>query len=687
MSGTSLIFARTASADVGVRVVSYLEAEDPSVPAIPGSFPPIARPGVPSFYYAPTGRPHYSIPTQFEQMAGVPTQRKETVKQAVLHHDGMSTSQGCFNVLKSRSLSTHLMINWDGTVFQPLDLAHTAYHAAGGVNGTSVGIDLCNPIRLDRLHRDESALSRGGIFSGTINGGSPKSLGYHDAQYRSLIAVLRGLKEIFPKFQLQAPIDETGRVARSKLKSPEAFAGIIGHWHVLASKWDPGPGFDWERVLIGVRGSQLYFPVTLPNTRNLAQVPKEKAFEFAQPYYENNEAGDGGYFPVGASQAWHSGIHVHAKADEPVLAPADGKIVVARSTEPDARMGSPNLVLIQHSLKLDDGEAKTVYSMLMHLRPELVNPESAVPWIRRLVARGMGDESLPDTRDGKVQSAPGLMGLSAGRVALLTDVEIKAGEVIGHVGTFAPDFMARSGGTQRPLLDFAMFSGPPIVEPSSRIFEFITDDQGDDILCNSRAIWRRIIQKPEELRGLSEGAYPLAPREIASFFMRTTEAVPMRWIIARHPIEWSDKTRFDALFGGGSDFEWSTKKQATRYLQKIRKFLWWDAAVTKHADLPADRMVYCYHPYTLLAYLSRSQARNARRADKNGGLQEAFTGDELRKQALQDRAEDALGQSLDNCNLTFTDDLDGGENTDQLAPEDNKNERWMEWDQGEWEPE
>jgi N-acetyl-anhydromuramyl-L-alanine amidase AmpD len=28
-----------------------------------------------------------------------------------------------------------------------------------------------------------------------------------------------------------------------------AFGGILGHFHVQRNKTDPGPAFDWERVL------------------------------------------------------------------------------------------------------------------------------------------------------------------------------------------------------------------------------------------------------------------------------------------------------------------------------------------------------------------------------------------------------------------------------------------------------
>lgn len=115
---THLVYNRLKVQDIGVRVISYLEAEAPGVmPAQPGQFPPIANPGIPSFYYPPRTRNHYGARNEFAAMLDAPDPRKQNVNKVVLHHDGMPTSLGCFSVLKDRELSTHIMINFDGTVY------------------------------------------------------------------------------------------------------------------------------------------------------------------------------------------------------------------------------------------------------------------------------------------------------------------------------------------------------------------------------------------------------------------------------------------------------------------------------------------------------------------------------------------------------------------------------------------
>ena len=688
---THLVYGRTLARDIGVRVVSYLEAEAQGAqPGPDGALPPIVNPNIPSFYYPPRGRPHYSARNMFQVMSGQDP-RKSNVDKVVLHHDGMPNSQGCFNVLRDRSLSTHLMVDWDGTVFQPLDLSDTAYHAGGGVNGSSVGIDLCNPIRPERLDRRGDSLAARGQFSGTINGGTATSLGYTDAQYESLAAVLRGLKEVFPAFELKAPIDMANKVARSKLVDHNSFKGILAHWHVIASKWDPGPGFDWERLLIAVRGSQLWYPVTLKDTKNLAQTRKEEAFNEARLYFRNTEQGEGGYFPVGVNQAWHSGVHLNMDGGEPVLSPADGKILVARNTSVENPLGSPNFVLIRHELPVGKDQNKEVFSLLMHLVPERISAESTIPWIRRLVARGrVPGEALVEDFEGRRQSSPGLTGLAEGRVGLI-EVEVKAGEIVGHVGTFATKQTtnAREAETSRkaPVLDFAMFSAQPLFSGNASPFLHVDEDKDKDILCNARAVWKLIVRKAEDLRGLVDGAYPLAPSDVREFYEDEDQATSMRWVAPKHPLEWSDTTVFDDLFGGGVDFEWSARKAARKYMQRIRPFLWWEAEVTAHAKLPADRLVYCYHPITLLAYVALGEARAAMRVGEDGQVK-VLEGKDLEVARRRDRALEAQeGMSLTNCDLVEGDASDDATNTDTDLPDDPESEGWMRWEQGEWDPE
>ena len=650
---TSLIY-RKERVDIGVRVVFWEE------------------PRAPNFYYAFRGRPHFSR-LQLESFQGG---RKKRVNKVVLHHDGNRSSAGCFATLRGRNLSTHLMIDANGTVYQPLDLGDIAFHAAG-VNLESVGIDLNNPVKPERVNEDSSRQ----IYRGKINGGTTVSLGYTEPQYESLIAVLVGLFRIFPNLRRLAPVGVDGRVLRQKLTNVD-FAGVVGHFHVSAAKWDPGPGFDWERVLIGIRGARLYFPITLPGVPNLAHVPKRRALAEAEAYFRLTESGDGGYFPIGLGQTWHTGVHLYAERGTPVLAPADGKVVVARQVEPD-RMGNSNTVVIKHELDVD-GTPTPAFSVLSHLAQEELGRKSKVPWIRRLFLRDDGPAHLPPDDDADFPgSAPGAIAMRAGRTALI-EVDVKAGELVGHTGAFTGD-LSRSEPV--PLLDFALISGKPLVARDDTNFEIVDEDDGDDVLCNARAVWKRITTEPEALRGLAEGGYPLAPSEIREFFDEGRGAAELRWLVVKHATEWSDETDFSGIFGAGIDFEWHTRHLAKRYIARIRPYLWWDERVTAHTGLPKSRKIFAHHPITLLAVMAQNEARKALRPGDEGP-ETALEGDDLKRARARDyeAEKDEMGVHT-ACSLDPNADALGGAELDEAEEVDPEQEGWMRWEQGEWEPE
>lgn len=609
-------------------------------------------------------------------------ERGGQVDQIILHHDGMTTAKGCFRVLVERGLSTHLLIDHDGTVYQPLDLALVAFHAAGR-NRPSIGIDLNNPIRPDRL-RDAKQIEDRGLFRGRINGSDVSSLGYTDAQYNALIAVLRGLGRLFPALaNLSAPVGDDGQVQRTVLRNP-GFKGLVGHLHVSATKWDPGPGFDWERVLIGVRGTRLFYPVTLPGTANLDRIAKARALRNAETYFRHIESGDGGFFPVGVNQSWHTGVHFDIDPGTPIYAPADGVIVAARASDDVKGMGSPNVVVIKHELPIGDQDV-TFYSVISHLQKPELGRDSPIDWIRRFASDPNAPAGLPSNEAFRYPpAAPGHIALQNDRVAL-AEVPVKAGELIGHSGTFAADPRSEPKGT----LDFAIIAKQPLFAQSDITFEPVDDDDDDDILCNSRKVWKRFVEEPEALRGLVEGGYPMSPDEIKATYRKVREAVALRWMAVRHVTEYNIDTRFGGLFGGGIDFEWAVEREAKAYIDRIRKFLWWDDNVTAHARLPADGLVWAYHPIALATYLAVVEGRRA--VERGGDRVDALEGEELKVQKARDRALEAefaeqVGAQDDHIKYQAIDDIIGGEDLYNQPPDDPEREGWMRWEQGEWEP-
>lgn len=209
---------------------------------------------------------------------------QQHVDQFVLHYDVCGTSRRCFEVLQDmRGLSVHFMLDLDGTIYQTFDLKERAWHA-GTANDRSVGVEIANigaypdMKTLDKWYgRDDHGRiyvtfpesfgptgirtpdfvaypSGGELVCGNINGSELCQYDLTDAQYDSLIKLTATLCRVLPKIKADYPRDESGNL-RTGMLTPEEmadFSGVLGHLHVTTGKVDPGPAFDWERLIDGV---------------------------------------------------------------------------------------------------------------------------------------------------------------------------------------------------------------------------------------------------------------------------------------------------------------------------------------------------------------------------------------------------------------------------------------------------
>jgi len=208
------------------------------------------------------------------------------VNQFVIHYDVCGTSQVCFRVLQQyRGLSVHFMCDLDGTVYQTLDLADQAWHAAKA-NARSVGVevaqigayrpssDMANE-RLDEWYQDledgttavtlperfgdgglrspkrAELTATPGITEGAIHGEPLVQYDFTAAQYESLAALAAALHEALPGIALESPRETSGELMRRALTDEEydTYAGLLGHYHVTTRKTDPGPAFRWNDLV------------------------------------------------------------------------------------------------------------------------------------------------------------------------------------------------------------------------------------------------------------------------------------------------------------------------------------------------------------------------------------------------------------------------------------------------------
>lgn len=199
----------------------------------------------------------------------------------VMHYDACGTSRRCFEVLQDRrGLSVHFLLDLDGTIYQTLDLKERAWHAGAG-NDRSIGVEIANmgayedPAALDPWYEVDAAgrawltfpddygptgirnaeaplrPTRDELIVGHIHERTLHQYDLTDAQYESLGKLVATVHAALPRIALDVPRDAAGRPVRRVLEPDEldAFSGLIGHYHLTEQKVDPGPAFDWRRVL------------------------------------------------------------------------------------------------------------------------------------------------------------------------------------------------------------------------------------------------------------------------------------------------------------------------------------------------------------------------------------------------------------------------------------------------------
>ncbi|HSW45755.1 MAG TPA: peptidoglycan recognition family protein [Phycisphaerae bacterium] len=210
---------------------------------------------------------------------------REQVDLFVFHYDACGTSAQCFKVLQDiRGLSVQFMCDLDGTIYQTLDLKERAWHA-GDVNCRCVGIEIANigaypdmdtldkwyaldvggwpycifPADFDMARFRTPGFvgrpARKGVFKGHVNGRDLMQYDYTSQQYAALIKLAAAMHRLFPRIRLDVPRNPDGSVNPDLLPPDElkAYSGFLGHQHTIKVKVDPGPAFDWDRVINGAR--------------------------------------------------------------------------------------------------------------------------------------------------------------------------------------------------------------------------------------------------------------------------------------------------------------------------------------------------------------------------------------------------------------------------------------------------
>ena len=674
-----------------------------------------------------------------EQLFNVPQDEVDALGQSVyqiaLHHDVTTDAVTTYNVLCTRGLSTHFVVNYDGALYQFMDCYHVAW-ATGENNAHCIAIDMNNPVYPEMRDIDPASGMRE-IYQGKINGSVKTMLGYTEAQYDTIIALMKAF--VTPVHQAGQPdwiplplvaescfppISESGEVINGLLRDSIGFHGFLGHYHCSANKWDPGPAFDWLRVLSGIKGEQNSLPMLIgePDERkNLDQAGGAVLEELLKRYYQNAEMAPGGWYPLGANQSWHSGIHLTAPAGTPVLSMMSGTIVAVRNVK-TVDLGDPSFVLIRHEREEDlDGDKTTVYwySLYMHLEPMLREEQFNIKWVSDLLGANLEvpdnvrynlehvnveyEKGIPQVVDGTVVSKNYdaiLQAFFKGDI-ILTNLECKAGTPIGTIGRFGsnPDRLTRQ-------LHVEVFSADNIFQRGNaqgEAWSIIEGDISDYSLVRVKKILRPVIQRVEERTGRTPVLLKTA--EIQDFYVMG-EGEPLsgrrdgfRKMICYHRSEWSPLMNWTKTALQSVGWQWESETQFGAWLLKWLPFQWLTPELTNALKLPKDHFFFTYHPIYLLEQLNLTYSGDISHNAEEAGEDDMQMSNEEAARRLEELTE--LNQKAQEGKLTdaerarqeelyqLMDDHMGDAKADISAEtryDYYYDENFDHWEPGEWNP-
>ena len=561
------------------------------------------------------------------------TAAQAVVRQFVLHLDGCPNARTCFKVLHNeRGLSCHFLLDNDGTLYQTLDLAFMAFHAAG-FNANSIGIEMCNRGDAKKWpgYYDKRKIKRG-TTTVRIHGHTYLCYEFTKQQHATMKALAKGLQRALPNLPLEYPQDTPGHQAWTAIPNANSFSGYLGHYHTTKRKWDPG-AFDFKEFCESARGA-LCFPIFASKKHKSPrpEIPEEpdKLDELTEQFYDLNERkGEGGYYPVGPSSTkgearlWHGGVHLTGKFKEPIYAPFPGRLMAVRmgsSTE----VGSVNFVLLRHDMTIGSGSIR-FYSLYFHLANEL----DTTP----------GEADAPEWLEAKAWQEK-----KGNRKIVLLNEPIEAGRIIGRIGK----------------------GGPPTARQSQIHFEIFSRDEVTDKIEADTTL---LAEKWKIVDGTIGGRFSTNPNvndlvdgnkdkkitreELLSFFRTSSDRRLTRQMAVLYTSEWIDHPSWLDALKIAPEFAKVGEKKLERLVEdQITPTIWWTDAVAKHAKLPKDGVVFHYHPLAFVRYVNSKLLQAKALADDGIGAFDAADAKETPPGVTDDLGDESGDSFVDATELT-----------------------------------
>jgi hypothetical protein len=179
--------------------------------------------------------------------------------QVVTHFDVCLSAASCKRVLEKKGISSHFVIDNDGTIYQMVDPAYTAWHAGNrGANKRSVGIDISNAyyVKYNKTYKKRTHFLRPILRNIKVHGVNiKKCLGFYDVQLEAYKVLVKTLCEFYDIPQ-ECPVDDTGKLIRKVSKDAKTgkFKGVVCHYHLTRGKIDC-VNLELEKIMEEVRAS------------------------------------------------------------------------------------------------------------------------------------------------------------------------------------------------------------------------------------------------------------------------------------------------------------------------------------------------------------------------------------------------------------------------------------------------
>jgi hypothetical protein len=200
----------------------------------------------PSNYEIELIGPQFRVHQDFHNRCASPPIRKKNLTKIVTHWDAALNADSCISILLKRKVSTHFIIDNDGTIIQLLPVSLIAYHASGN-NSDSIGIDLSNAyyLKYSDWYKKHVGVDRP-VLTSSVHGRTSTHLGYYPAQIASY---KRLCDHLCTKYGIQrkVPLNQKGELITTTFKGASNFNGIMCHYHLTEDKIDC-QGLDLKNI-------------------------------------------------------------------------------------------------------------------------------------------------------------------------------------------------------------------------------------------------------------------------------------------------------------------------------------------------------------------------------------------------------------------------------------------------------